>query len=366
MALGASHCKSTESIPQMNRTAHTASSTQNNEHSANNNDQNLYDILGVPYTATREEIEREYRKKAHAAIKTNDAKQMQLLNQAHSILIDPDARAFYNRFGNGALSLLEMPKEGRAIFRFFSPSVLFCLTVASFFLGLSIFAAWPLHSLFEEFVLRNAPVAIALPFLVYPWLLAYKHFGCGSLFSTLTALIGTCAEVLLASALLDGLITSVAHCSCVCLVEALLLLTDLLVVQALAFYNKSVAACDVRVAAVWKHVIRAGLVSLFIWEGAYAWCLRLAIPVAYISLSGGLQRTGRVVVAGVAGLLVGGTAWLVSQTTEYWMVLASCCAGLVYVAFFLLGVVIYWTMPVSGIRMQYIGQIATHGSFNPV
>lgn len=75
--------------------------------------QTLYDILGVPNTATDDEIRRAYRKKAfelHPDRNQDDphaTEKFQQLGEAYSVLKDPEQRARYDRFGiNG-----ETPSE---------------------------------------------------------------------------------------------------------------------------------------------------------------------------------------------------------------------------------------------------------------
>ena len=71
----------------------------------NQNQQTLYDILGVPKTATNEEIKRAYHKKAfqlHPDRNKDDpqaTEKFQQLGEAHSILKDPEQREKYDKFG---------------------------------------------------------------------------------------------------------------------------------------------------------------------------------------------------------------------------------------------------------------------------
>ena len=74
--------------------------------SSSNNKPDLYEIIGVPRTATEEEIKKAYKKKAvklHPDRNPNNQeqanKQFQELNKAAKILTDPESRHRYDQFG---------------------------------------------------------------------------------------------------------------------------------------------------------------------------------------------------------------------------------------------------------------------------
>ena len=65
-----------------------------------------YQILGVPKTATAEDIKKAYRKlarKYHPDVskETDAEKQMQDVNEARDVLSDPEKRAAYDQIGQG-------------------------------------------------------------------------------------------------------------------------------------------------------------------------------------------------------------------------------------------------------------------------
>ena len=69
-----------------------------------------YEVLGVPRTATAEEVKKAYRKlavKFHPDKNPNDAhaeEKFKELGEAYDVLIDPDKRAAYDRFGHAAFA----------------------------------------------------------------------------------------------------------------------------------------------------------------------------------------------------------------------------------------------------------------------
>lgn len=69
-------------------------------------DENLYDLLGVPKTATPEEIKKAYRKLAlqwhpdkHEGDKAHAEEMFKKITEAYAVLSDADKRAHYDRFG---------------------------------------------------------------------------------------------------------------------------------------------------------------------------------------------------------------------------------------------------------------------------
>jgi curved DNA-binding protein len=67
--------------------------------------QDYYSVLGVPRTATQDQIKKAFRKAArkhHPDTNTGDAeaeRQFKLVNEANAVLSDPDKRALYDRLG---------------------------------------------------------------------------------------------------------------------------------------------------------------------------------------------------------------------------------------------------------------------------
>jgi curved DNA-binding protein len=67
--------------------------------------QDYYSVLGVPRTATQDDIKKAFRKAArkhHPDTNTGDAeaeRQFKLVNEANAVLSDPDKRALYDRLG---------------------------------------------------------------------------------------------------------------------------------------------------------------------------------------------------------------------------------------------------------------------------
>src|SRR5436853_5985461 len=69
-----------------------------------------YEVLAVPRTATEDEVKRAYRKlavKYHPDKNPGDAhaeEKFKELGEAYDVLMDPDKRAAYDRFGHAAFS----------------------------------------------------------------------------------------------------------------------------------------------------------------------------------------------------------------------------------------------------------------------
>ena len=82
-----------------------------------------YELLGVPRTASGEEIKRAYRRKArelHPDANPDDtatAERFKEVARAYQVLSDPDQRARYDRFGEAGVGAAPAPRDGRRVRR---------------------------------------------------------------------------------------------------------------------------------------------------------------------------------------------------------------------------------------------------------
>ncbi len=68
------------------------------------NNKDYYTILGIPRTASEEEIKKAFRKLAHEYHpdkKTGNEEKFKEINEAYQILSDPKKRSNYDNFGLG-------------------------------------------------------------------------------------------------------------------------------------------------------------------------------------------------------------------------------------------------------------------------
>lgn len=68
------------------------------------NNEAYYELLGIKNTATENEVKKAYRKKALRAHpdKGGDPEKFKEISKAHEILMDPQKRAAYDRYGEAA------------------------------------------------------------------------------------------------------------------------------------------------------------------------------------------------------------------------------------------------------------------------
>lgn len=105
----------------------------------------LYDVLRVPKTATKAEIERSYRSLARSYYPNHtkpSSSEFVEVNKAYSILKDVHKRSFYDMFGSVSIQLLLHNKDSYILTRMFDRVNIF-LYLLTFAIGLSTFLILP-------------------------------------------------------------------------------------------------------------------------------------------------------------------------------------------------------------------------------
>jgi len=88
-------------------------------------EEEYYALLGLPKTATTEEIKKAYKDKArkHHPDKGGDPEQFKKISEAYGVLVDPELRGRYDQFGKKGMEGVDMSQHFPDFFNMFMPGM---------------------------------------------------------------------------------------------------------------------------------------------------------------------------------------------------------------------------------------------------